>query len=314
MEFHLTNISKIEVFTTIFQNLMVFSDLVNLQFSENGLYIQGMDNSHISVYELQIPGTWFNKYISPNKKIIIGINTVIFSKILSSREKTQEMKIIYDSEKDSDKLCIFMGNFTNKKIINTDTDIEIDTNTIINENENEKTKKKTKKEKEIKTKKEMKIESQIFNNGLSAPFDRNFEMPLVDIETELVGIPEFDYEAEITLCAAKFAAVIQQLKLFNDTMVIFCNEEKILMNSEDNNSAFMTVEIKIDEVTEYSIDEGKEIKLCYGLNYMNNICKFYKISKEVKLCLTSEYPIKMIYDIGEGANMNFYLAPKINDD
>lgn len=291
MEFQITNISKIEVFTTIFQNLMIFSDLVNLQFSENGLYIQGMDNSHISVYELIIPETWFNKYISPKQKIVIGISTIIFSKILSSREKTQEMKIIYDIENNTDKLCIFMGNFTNKKIINNQQTDEI-SNTM----------------------KDMKIESQIFHNNLSAPFDRTFEMPLVDIDTELVEIPKFDYEAEITLCAAKFAAVIQQLKLFNDTMIIVCNEEKILINSADNNSAFMTVEIKIDEVSEYSIDEGKEIKLSYGLNYMNNICKFYKISKEVQLCLTTGYPIKMNYDIGEGANMKFYLAPKISDD
>jgi len=150
--------------------------------------------------------------------------------------------------------------------------------------------------------------------SITHPFDRTFEMPLIDIETDLLSIPETEYEAEITLCSAKMAAVVQQLKMFNETMTIICSEGKILLNSSDNSSASMTVEIKIDEVSEYSIDEGKEIKLSYSLNYMNNICKFHKIAREVQICLTSEYPMKMNYDMGDGANMKFYLAPKVGED
>lgn len=279
MEIHITNIIKIDIFTTIFQNLMVFSDFVNLQIDINGFHIQGMDNSHVSIYELSIPAAWFNNFIVPKTAIILGINTVIFSKILSSREKTQEIKFLYDSDKNNDRLTIFMGEFINN---NTTTTTSPTINAI--------------------------------QSNTSAAFDRSFEMPLVDIETDIISIPKFEYEAEMTICAAKLAAVVQQLKMFNDTMTIICNEEKILMNSSDNSSAFMTVEIKIDEVSEYSIDEGQEVKLSYSLSYMSNICKFHKIAKEVQLCLTRDYPIKMTYDIGDGAQMKFYLAPKIGEE
>jgi len=275
MEVQIKNISKIEVFTIIFQNLMIFSNNVNLQFDTKGLYIQGMDTSHVSIYELSIPAIWFDKYTPPPTPVTIGLNSVIFTKILTSREKTQEIKILYDINDSNDKLRIFMGNFTEAQ---TDT------------------------------------ASVTAQSSVAHPFDRTFEMPLIDIETDLLSIPEIEYEAEITLCSAKMAAVVQQLKMFNETMTIICSEDKILLNSSDNSSASMTVEIKIDEVSEYTIDEGKEVKLSYSLNYMSNICKFHKIAREVQICLTGEYPMKMNYDMGDGANMKFYLAPKIGEE
>lgn len=278
MEVQITQIPKIEIFTTIFQNLMIFSDQVNLQFDGKGLYIQGMDNSHVSIFELSIPAEWFDKYVAPTAPATIGLNAVIFSKILASREKTQEMKILYNPAADDDRLRIFMGNFAAHAVAAADG-----------------------------------AASVASSHTTPPPFDRTFEMPLVDIETDLLSIPEIEYEAEITICSAKMAAVVQQLKMFNETMTIVCTEDKISLNSSDNTSASMTVEIKIDEVSEYSIDEGKEIKLSYSLNYMNNICKFHKIAREVQICLTGEYPMKMIYDIGGGANMKFFLAPKMSD-
>lgn len=276
MEVQIKNISKIEVFTTIFQNLMVFNDHVNLQFDTKGLYIQGMDTSHVSIFELFITAAWFDKYTPPPSPVNIGINSNIFSKILTSREKTQEMKILYDSNESEDKMRIFMGNFTAPP--------PPDAAAVAS------------------------------SSTTPHPFDRTFEMPLVGIETDLLSVPEIEYEAEITLCSAKMAAVVQQLKMFNETMTIVCSENKISLNSADNSSASMTVEIKIDEVSEYTIDEGKEIKLSYSLNYISNICKFHKIAREVQISLTSEYPMRMNYDIGDGASMRFYLAPKIGED
>lgn len=277
MEIQLTQIPKIEVFTTIFQNLLVFSDQFNLQFDNERLYIQGMDTSHVSIFELSIPAAWFDKYVAPAVPATIGINAVVLSKILASREKTQEMRMLYDPAGDDDKLRIFMG--CTKEAGSTTHE-----------------------------------GGSVATHATPPPFDRAFEMPLVDIESDLLAVPEIEYEAEITVCAAKIAAVVQQLKMFNETMTIVCTEDKISLNSADNSMASMTVEIKIDEVSEYSIDEGKEVCLSYSLNYISNICKFHKIAREVQICLTAEYPMKMVYDIGGGANMKFYLAPKIGED
>jgi len=53
--------------------------------------------------------------------------------------------------------------------------------------------------------------------------------------------------------------------------------------------------------------------ITFSLKILHNICLYNKISKEVIVHLTSNFPMKIVYDLGENANMTFYLAPKIED-
>lgn len=259
MEFHLTTPQKCDMFTTIFQNLKVFTEHVNIQFTDEQIYIQGMDSSHVSIYELSLKSAWFDSY-KCEKPVTLGINTNIFSRVLSSREKSQDMTFVY-GEKNEDKLII---HFCNGK------------------NDND--------------------------------FDRHFEMPLVSITTDLLQIPEIEYQAEFTLSAEEMAILIKQLKMFGDTMDIECSEENIFISSNSDSLEKMSGEIKMSKLSSYSIEEGAKISISFSLIYMNNICMFHKIANEIEVSIREEYPMKIRYNIGEEASMNFYLAPKIKDD
>jgi proliferating cell nuclear antigen PCNA len=261
MELSIKNIQKAEIFASVFQHLKIFTEHINIQFYEDKLYIQGMDSAHVSIYELVIPKTWFDEYKGVTASFSIGINTNIFFKILSAREKTQEMTIQYNVANEEDRLFVL---FTNGK------------------DKNE--------------------------------FDRRFETPLIDISTDMLSIPEIDYQAEFTLSAVKLAAVVNQLKTFGDTMDISCSEEQITITADNHNAGKMVVVINIGELGSYAITEGEEVRLAYSLNYMSNICLFHKLAKEVEVSLSGDYPMKIKYDIEDGASMCFYLAPKMIDE
>jgi hypothetical protein len=48
---------------------------------------------------------------------------------------------------------------------------------------------------------------------------------------------------------------------------------------------------------------------------MYNISAFYKISKDVEINISNDYPMKVVYYLGQkDALISFYLAPKIDDD
>jgi hypothetical protein len=47
---------------------------------------------------------------------------------------------------------------------------------------------------------------------------QNFEIPLMDIECELLEIPDVDYDAELVIQSASFANTVSQLKQFGDIM------------------------------------------------------------------------------------------------
>ena len=139
-------------------------------------------------------------------------------------------------------------------------------------------------------------------------------MPLSDIETEMMDIPSIDYAADFSLMAPKLFAVVQQLKQFGDTMEILCTEHSIQITATSPGAGKMSVDIKIDELSSYAINEGEELKLSYSLAYMHNICMFYKLSREVHLSLSDNFPMRLTYHFGEDAFMTFYLAPKIAED
>lgn len=144
-------------------------------------------------------------------------------------------------------------------------------------------------------------------------FDKHFEIPLIDIDCELMTIPAIDYQAEMSIPSSNFANIVNQLKMFGDTMEIQCSEEKIMLYSTSPESGKMLVEIKIDDLTAFSINEGEELRLSFSLTYLHNICMYNKLAKDIDLKVSTNYPMRIDYDLGDGAQIVFYLAPKMDD-
>jgi proliferating cell nuclear antigen PCNA len=259
MNIVINNQTKIEIFTSIFQHIKLFSDNVNIMFEKDRLYLQTMDGSRVSIFELYMPSTWFDTYENKNNaSVTIGLNSTMLFKILNTHEKGQLMNIVYDN--DDDKLFI--------KFHCDDKNI----------------------------------------------FDKNFEIPLIDIDSELLGIPDFESQADISIPSNNFATIINQLKMFGDTLDIDCSEEKILLISNSQESGKMSVEINIDDLDSFAINDGETLKLSFALSYLHNICMYNKLSKIIEIKLTREYPMKITYHLIDDGIMVFYLAPKMSDD
>lgn len=278
MQIIIDNPVKFECFTTIFQHIRNFTEFVNIFFRPNGIYIQTMDNSHVSILELNIPKEWFSTYECDEDETL-GINISILHKILATKEKSQILNIVYDKDADSDKLQLHFTNGTSNP-------------------QEEKPAKKSKKTALPETKN----------------YETHFEIPLVDLDVEQMDIPQIEYQAEFSLASTNFSNIVNQLKMFGDTMDIECSEEKIVLYSHCAESGKMSVEINIEDLTEFSINEGEELKLSFSLSYLHHICAFNKLTKEIDIKLCDSYPLSASYHFGEEAKMNFYLAPKMDDN
>jgi len=261
MNVTLSTPTKSEIFCSMFQNMKAFTEHVNIMFEKDRMYLQSMDSARVSIFEYNIPSTWFDKYSHTNNSAIpIGINSTLLFKILNTRDKAQIIELMFDPEQ-SDKLFISFTS-TNKAI-----------------------------------------------------FDKHFELPLMDLEYDIMEIPDMECDAEFTIPSANFANLINQLKMFGDTMDIECSEEKIDMHSLSEGLGKMTVNIDINDLDSYAINEGEEMKLSFSLTMLNNICAYSKISKDIEIKLVRDYPMKIIYYLGDpNTKMTFYLAPKMSDD
>jgi len=94
---------KKEIFTKLFKHLTAFTDTVNIRCNEEGLYIQGMDTAHISLFELKLKNNWFDTY-NTLKPLVLGVDIKILSKILCFRNP--EHNILIEVDDDGDTLYI----------------------------------------------------------------------------------------------------------------------------------------------------------------------------------------------------------------
>jgi len=287
MEIIIDDHTKAENFTTIFQNVRCFTELVNISFTEEGLSFQTMDNSHVSIVELTIPKEWFSKYTC-SQNVVLGVNVTILHKILAVKEKTHVLKIVYEAS--ADTLEIHFLNVEGQPEKEPEKEVEP-----------EKKGKKAKKEKVPKVV-EMKT------------YEKHFEIPLVDMDMERMEIPTIEYEAEFSLESTNFSNIVSQLRMFGDTMEIQCSEEQIILYTHSNDAGKMSVEISVDDLTEFAINEGQQLKLSFSLIYLNHICGFNRLTKDIDIKICSDYPLCAIYKLSEGAVMRFFLAPKMEDE
>jgi hypothetical protein len=104
------------------------------------------------------------------------------------------------------------------------------------------------------------------------------------------------------------------MKMFGETLNIKCTEEQVQMISESQDSGKMFVNIPMDDLNSFAIEEEKELDLSFSISHLKNICLYSKIAKEIEINLTENYPIQLVYHLnGEIAKAIFYLAPKIDD-
>lgn len=152
------------------------------------------------------------------------------------------------------------------------------------------------------------------DQGKKADFDKYFNIPLCEIEEDYFSVPELDYHLDFSMNSKKLSEIITQLSIFGDMLNISCgDEEKIMFKSEGTNGA-MNVEVSTDDLSGFAIsDDGKELNICFGLNYLHKMCINPKLANEINISLSNDMPMKIEYGLGKDSRCIFYLAPKSED-
>ena len=100
-----------EQLNVLFSNLCWLSDYVTIHKEEEGLHMQGMDSSHVCMFDVKLTIGWFTIYEEDEDDIgMITVPANIFNKVLSTYNKDQN--IVIDIDPSGDKLNM---EFTNGK-------------------------------------------------------------------------------------------------------------------------------------------------------------------------------------------------------
>ena len=87
---------------------------------------------------------------------------------------------------------------------------------------------------------------------------------------------------------------------------------KFKVEGEVGNGEIM---IKTDpnaDISDKRVDD-EAIALSFALRYLNMFNKANVLSNQVKIMMTPENPLVVVYEVDKLGELKFYLAPKIND-
>ena len=174
-------------------------------------------------------------------------------------------------------------------------------------------KKNTKKKKANNKSKKKGKEKEDEKKDKSKHFSKSFEMKTFDIENQLLGIPEYDYSVDLILPAKVCVSLSQELSMFNDNVRIICSQDNVELIASGNTGK-MKVNMDIDDVIEYAIEEGVQLDITYSIQYFQLMCQFHKLADKVTLGFSENLPMTMMYELDETSSMKFYLAPVMDDD
>lgn len=146
----------------------------------------------------------------------------------------------------------------------------------------------------------------------------DFELKLMDIDSEQLGIPDTDYSATIKMPAGEFQRICRDLSSIGDTVVVSVTKDGVKFSTTgDIGSANITVRqnTAVDKQEEQTvIDLHEPVTLTFALRYLNSFAKATPLSPSVILSMSKELPIVVEYRIADMGHVKFYLAPKIEDE
>tara|TARA_B100000900_G_scaffold258152_1_gene220014 strand:+ start:2874 stop:3680 length:807 start_codon:yes stop_codon:yes gene_type:complete len=268
MKLVITDPHKVSQFSNILKNLKNFSIDIEFHINNERLYAQGMDSSHVCLFELVLLCDWFTEY-EVDETSVIGINCELLSRVLNCLGENQNIELNYNS--DNDNLFI-----------------------TLSPKEGE--------------------------SGIV----KEFKLPLMNLEVDLLEIPDTEYTADIHMVSNQFTELVNQLSIFGNEIKVKCSEDIRLTGTGELGS--MDAVIKEDDILMYAIEEDTVLDLNFSMSYINMMVAFGRINKKVQIHISDAMPMKIQYgmdnfmdeeeedeDEGDKNYIRFFLAPKIED-
>jgi proliferating cell nuclear antigen len=114
MNIQISDKKKKDIFISLFQLLKNCSSHVNISFDSETLHIQGMDKSHVCLFDSKIKANWFEKYEVDNLTQLC-LDSNVFHSILSTKSENQDLVILFDENNKDILIVNFLPQSNNAK-------------------------------------------------------------------------------------------------------------------------------------------------------------------------------------------------------
>jgi len=146
----------------------------------------------------------------------------------------------------------------------------------------------------------------------------DFDLKLMQIESEHMEIPEQQYKVVAKLPSGEFQKICRDLREFGETMQVKASKEGITFSVQgDVGGGNVLLKPREADKPEdrVTLTVHEPVTATFALRYLVNFSKAAPLCGTVELGLGPDAPLLVKYDLenADNGHMQFYLAPKIDE-
>lgn len=150
-----------------------------------------------------------------------------------------------------------------------------------------------------------------------------YEVKLMNLDSEYLGIPDTSYSVQIKMPAHKFQRICKDLSQIGDAVTISCAKDCVRFAA---NGDLGSGTVKLNQTASpdkpnesVTVRMSEPICLSFAVKYLNHFAKATPLASQVSLSLAPDVPLVVEYSIededsSEVGHLRYYLAPKIEED
>jgi proliferating cell nuclear antigen len=140
---------------------------------------------------------------------------------------------------------------------------------------------------------------------------RQFSLPLIDLEEREQKVPDLKFTAVVKTTSANLTDAVEDVDIIGESVTLAAEPKKFKVSSSSDLSK-ADIEIPVDSATK--IETKELVKAKYSIEYLKKMIQGSKLTDDVTLSFSKDYPLKLEYLIIDKMSLAFVLAPRVDND
>lgn len=142
-----------------------------------------------------------------------------------------------------------------------------------------------------------------------------FQLNLMSIEQEYLSIPEEEFDCSITMKSNDLLESIKNISNIGDSLKIKTIGKLVEFHAKGEIGNVIMCQSFTKDNMKFNPQKGNcNYSLDLNIRYLQNFCKSSFFSENVKLNIRQEQPLQLRYETKDASFLEFYLAPKMEDE
>jgi len=147
---------------------------------------------------------------------------------------------------------------------------------------------------------------------------QTYELRLMDLDVEQLGIPEQDYQASFTMPSSEFTKIVKDLLIIGESVTIDVKKSSVTFKAEGeigkSEVHLEKGEAIGDNDEAFELEVNDPIELSFATQYLKKFTAAGPLSRDVTIALSPDVPMVISYEVEDFGHLKYFLAPKIDDD